>query len=148
MPRLVGGRRAYPVLHGPAHGRPEFEPGDPRRHVGEVVGQPLLEHGLHPVAGFEVLGDDHRLGEEVVVELHIERQIEADSAAADIRGEPQDVGGACKHLLQPFRLRLGRRDRGVLRQGHGHEQLRPVRSREELLLHEAETVDGSAEGDE
>ena len=36
----------------------------------------------------------------------------------------------------------------ILRQGHGHEQLRAVRSWEELLLHEAETVDRSAEGDD
>ena len=43
---------------------------------------------------------------------------------------------------------FGRRDRGVLRQGHRHQQLGPVGGREELLLHEAHAVDRGAEGDE
>ena len=115
---------------------------------GKSCGEQRLKPRLHPVAGFEVLRDDDNLRHEVVVELHVERQVEADGAAADIGGETGDVGVARERLLQPLRLRLGCRDRGVLRQGHRHQEFRPVRSREELLLHEAQAIDGSAESDE
>ena len=132
----------------PAHRRAELEAGDAGRHVGEVVREQRLEPGLHPVARFQVLGHDHGLGDEVVVELHVERQVEADGAAADIGGEADDVGIAGERLLEPLRRGFGRRDRGVLRQGHRHQQLGPVGGREELLLHEAHAVDRGAEGDE
>ena len=43
-------RGAYPILHGPAYWRPEFETGNARGHVAKIFGQQLLEHGLHPIA--------------------------------------------------------------------------------------------------
>ena len=85
VPGLFGRRRAHSILHRPAHGRPELEPRDPDGRVGEALREQRLEPRLHAVAGLEVLRDDHDLRHEIVVELHVERQIEADRAAADIR---------------------------------------------------------------
>jgi hypothetical protein len=39
---------------------------------------------LHPVTGLKVLRNEHGLRHEVVVELHVERQVEADGATADV----------------------------------------------------------------
>ncbi len=67
-------------------GGPSSQPGDA---AGEGVhpGDGLLELRLDPGARLEVLRDDHHLRDEVVVALDVERQIEADRAAADI-GRP------------------------------------------------------------
>ena len=45
------------------------------------------------------LGDDHRLGEEVVGELRVERQVEAHRALADIEAPMVDVGIGLEQLL-------------------------------------------------
>ena len=59
---------------------------------GKSSANSFCELGLHPVARFQVLRHDDGLGHEVVVELHVERQVEADGPAADIGGEAGDVG--------------------------------------------------------
>ena len=94
------------------------------------------------------LVDDDGLGHEVVVELHIERQVEADGPAADIGRETGDVGIARKRIFQALGLRFGCRDGGVLHERHRDQELGPVGRREELLLHEAQAEDGGPEGDE
>ena len=57
-------------------------------------------------------------------------------------------GSPASAFSSRFGLRFGRRDRGVLRQGHRDQELGPVGRREELLLHEAHAEDGGPEGDE
>ena len=64
-----------------------------------------------------ILGDDDELAEEVVAELHVERQIEADDAAPHIGAPMGDVGVGREHAVEPGRGVGARMDRGVLRQG-------------------------------
>ena len=58
----------------------------------------------------DVLGDDHRLGEERVGQLHVERQVEADRPLADIGAPALDVGIALEHARRSAsRQRVARR---------------------------------------
>ena len=80
------------ILHRPADRRPELERRDAADDARKIVGQNLLELLPQPLARGDILGDDHRLREEVVRQLDVERQIEADRAAADIGAPARDVG--------------------------------------------------------
>ena len=85
----------------------------------------------------EALGDDHGLGEEVVGELRIERQVEADRTLADIEAPVLDVGIGLEQLLDAVDDAL----RGLAARRFAAASDRPAaragRRREELLLHEA-----------
>ena len=59
--------------------------------LGNCSASAFSSLALQPLAGRDVLGDDHRLGEEVVGELDVERQVEADGTAADIGAPARDV---------------------------------------------------------
>ena len=91
------------------------------------------------------LGDDHELGEEVVGELDVQRQVEADGALADIGAPMVHVLIARQELVHPGRDIPRCVDRRVLRQLQIHQQLRPVRGREELLRNETHAVERRAE---
>ena len=98
VPHLAHIRAADAILHRPAHGRAEPQRRDPADHAREILRERRLEPRLQPLARCHVLGDDDRLGEEVVRQLDVERQIEADRAAADIGAPVLDVGIALKSL--------------------------------------------------
>jgi hypothetical protein len=110
----------------------------PRQHVGEgwIGGESVLQPDLHAVAQLEALGDNDRLGEEIVAQLRVERQIEADSALADVKAPMIDIGIVLEQLLDTRGDVLRGVEGGALRQVEIDEQLRPVGRREELLLHE------------
>ena len=105
--------------------------------LGNSVASACLQLGLYTLALLQSLGDDHRLGEKVVGQLDIERQIEPDGALTDIRGPMVHVLIVLQELLQPGRGVLRCVDRSVLRQLQIHEQLGPIGRREELLWNEA-----------
>ena len=137
LARRAGIGAADAELQRPADRRPELQRAHARQHVVEVVGEGLLQARLHAGALLEALGDDHGLGEEVVGELGVERQVEADGALADVEAPVLDVGVGLQQLLDPGDDLLRRLERGALRQRQIDQQLGPVGGREELLLHEA-----------
>ena len=94
------------VLHRPADRRPELERGRrARRRSGTRWPEASSSFVLQPLARRDVLGDDHRLAEEVVRQLHVERQVEADRAAADIGAPALDVGIALQSGVEARRRR-------------------------------------------
>ena len=80
------------VLHRPADRRSELQRIDAADHARKLIGQDLFELDPEPFARRDVLGHDHGLGEEVVGQLHVERQIEADGAAPHIGAPARDIG--------------------------------------------------------
>src|SRR5690606_12507120 len=69
----------------PADWRAELQPRHSHRKVRELdTGEHLVEFGLQSVASLQILGHDDELGDEVIVELNVEREIEADRSAADV----------------------------------------------------------------
>ena len=96
---------------------------------------------LQPQARVEVLGNDHRLREELVLQLHVERQVEADRAAADVGAPVVDVRILGEELLEARGDLLGGEDRRVLAQRHVDQQFRPVRGGEELPRHELQEIE-------
>ena len=124
-------------LERPADGRPELEGTDARQHLFEFrlpqgSKDPLLNTG----ACLEALGDHHGLREEIIGELLIERQVEADGTATDVERPTLDVRVGLQDLLEVVDHLLRRIDRGALRQRQIDQELGPIRAREELLLHE------------
>ena len=103
LAHLVHVRAADAILHRPADRRPELERRDPRDRARKVLGQHLLQLGLQPLARVDILGDDHRLGEELVRQLDVQRQVEADRALADIGAPALDVGVAREHAHRAAR---------------------------------------------
>ena len=91
---------------------------------------------LHAGAHLEALGDHDGLREEVVRELLVERQVEANGAAADIERPVLDVGVGLQDRLEIIDHFARRIDRRPLRQRDIDEQLGTIGAREELLLHE------------
>ena len=91
---------------------------------------------LHGRANLEPLRDNDALREEVVRELLVERQVEADGAAADIERPVLDVGVGLQDFLEVIDHLARCIDRGALREREVDKQLGTVGAREELLLHE------------
>ena len=58
----------------------QLERGGAADRFREFFRQHLVQLRLQPLAGVDVLGDDHRLREEVVRQLDVKRQVEADRA--------------------------------------------------------------------
>ena len=115
------------------------------RPVRLLVGQRLLQPRLDALALLQSFGDDHELREEVVGELDIERQIEANGALSDVCTPMVDVLIICQKLFQ-----LGRDvrccvDRRAFRELQVDEKLGAVRRREELLWNKAHSVERQAE---
>ena len=69
---------------------------------------------LHAGADVETFGDDDGLREEVIGELLVERQVEADGAAANIERPVLDVGVGLQDLLEVIDHLARRVDRGAL----------------------------------
>jgi hypothetical protein len=106
--------------------RPQLQRVDAADEAGKIIGQDLLQFCPHPLAGYDILGDDHRLGEEIVRQLDIERQIEADGAASHIGAPARDVGIIFQDIIEPSGDGFAGIDRGVLRQAQVDEKLRAV----------------------
>ena len=132
---MRGVRPAHPILHRPADRRPKLERRHARDRARQLLGQRLLQLGVQPVARRDVLGDHHSLREEVVGELDVEGQVEADRAAPDIGAPARDVGIVLQHGVELGGGVLAGEDRGVLRQRQVDDQLGAVGGREELPRH-------------
>ena len=87
--------------------RSHFERRDARDQPGELLVERLLQLGPHELALLEAFGHHDRLGEEVVRQLHVERQVEAHRALADIEAPMVDVRIALEQCLEAFDLGLG-----------------------------------------
>ena len=91
---------------------------------------------MHGRANLESFRDDDALREEVVRELLVERQVEADGAAADIERPVFDVGVGLQDFLEIIDHLARCIDRRSLRERQVDKQFGTVGAREELLLHE------------
>ena len=118
-------------------GGPSLERRDAAHDVVEAGRQRLLQPLDDRLPDGMALGDDHRLGEEVVGELRVERQVEAHRALADIEAPMVDVGIGLEQRLDAVDGLLRRLDRSGARQRQVDHHFRPVGLREELLRHEA-----------
>jgi hypothetical protein len=120
-----------PVLEA-EHARPQPAP------LAAGVGKPLLEVALEILACGNVLCRDDELGEAVVEQLLVERQIEARAAIAEVARVIPDQSLDFRLVEQRFdlcRLRFGGFQRRAIGQPQVDQEFGPTRRREELLLH-------------
>ena len=129
-------RPAHAVLHRPTHGRSKFQRIDARDHLREARRQGLFKSRAHLLALLEPLGHHDRLGEEVVGQGDVDRQIEADGALADIGGETLDIRVGGEQLVERLGNVACRQDRGIVLQFQIHQKLGAVGSGKELLRHQ------------
>ena len=120
------------ILHGQPTGGPSSSGETRETDAWEFLGQDLFQLHVQALARRDVLCDDHRLAEEVVRQLHVERQVEADRAAPDIGAPARDIRIVLQRGVEALRDGLAGIDRRVLRQAEVDQQLRPVGRREEL----------------
>ncbi|MNJ30210.1 hypothetical protein D3C77_248060 [compost metagenome] len=133
---LVDIRPHHPVLDRQPHRWPHFQRLDVAANTDKVLAQALLQAFDQPFALFETFTDDHQLGVVRVLQLLIQRQVEANRTLADVGTPALDVRIALERCLKPVHRLAGFLDRGVLRQVEVNENLRAVRRGEELVLHE------------
>ena len=67
----------HPELHRIAYRRAVLQPDHPAAHIGEVVVEQLLQPFLHLFAHMLVAGHQHQLGVVQVLQLLVQRQVEA-----------------------------------------------------------------------
>ena len=129
-------------LHRPADRRAVEQAVGLGADVREVVRQRIAHPQQHALARLHRLRHQHQLGEVLVLELLVERQVEARRALADEGG---DVGEVGRPSAAAARARLASRsrllERGALGQPQVDQDLGPVRGREELLRDEGEAGD-------
>ncbi len=98
---LHGIRTADAKLERPADWRSKLQGADAELYLLEFLplqcGEDALVHGW---ANLKTLRDSDALREEVVRELLVERQVEADCTAADIKGPVFDVGVGLQDFLE------------------------------------------------
>jgi hypothetical protein len=127
LPHLRHIAAAHAILHGPSDRRTELQRGDAADEARELIGQDFFKLDPEPFARRDILRDDHRLGEKIVRQLDIERQIEADGAAPDIGAPARNIRIILEDIVEAAGHRFGGIDRRVLRQAEVNEQLRAVR---------------------
>ncbi|MNS67521.1 hypothetical protein D3C72_1007760 [compost metagenome] len=126
-----------PVLDRTPHRRAHFQRLDVTADADEVFVQALTQALTQGLAGFEVFADDHQLCVVRVLQLLVERQVETDRALTDVGAPTHNVRVAFEGFFQLVDGFAGFVNRGVLRQVQVDENFRPVRGREELVLHKA-----------
>src|SRR3954453_18352235 len=84
LAHLSGVRPAHAVLKRPADRRSQFKGVDPTDDARELGRKRLLQPGLDAFPLFQALRHNHSLGEEVVRELQVKRQVEPNRAPAHI----------------------------------------------------------------
>ena len=84
----------HAVLQRPANRRPQFKRRQAADDSREFLDQKGFEAASEPLACFEALGDNDRLGKEIIRELYIERQVEPDGSLTYIGGPMVDIGVA------------------------------------------------------
>ena len=136
----IRGLAADAILQWPADRRSQLERINSGIETGEFRVERLLQTRPDDFALRNALGDDDRLREIVVGQLHVQRQIETDRPLPDIETVVVDVRVVLQQRLEPLDFVLGRVNRRVLRQVEIDDQLRPVRGREELLLDEPVSI--------
>ncbi|MDT4852273.1 hypothetical protein FQZ97_864970 [compost metagenome] len=127
---------AEAVLDRLPHWRPLLQGLDEAADPDEVLAQVLLEPRAQALACLDVAADDDHLAVKTVVQLLVERQVEAHRAAPDVRAPAQHIGVVREECFEAIHLRPGREDGAVLRQVEVDQQFRPIRGGKELQLHQ------------
>ena len=76
---------------------------NPRDRLGELFLKRGLKAFLNLVPHLQALGDDDRLGEEIVLELHVERQVESNRPAPHVGTPVDDIGVATEDFVELLR---------------------------------------------
>src|SRR4030095_3108055 len=97
---------AEAVLNRPADRWAELERENPPDRLGELFLKSSLKAFLDLVPHFQALGDNDRLGEEIVLELHVERQVESNRPAPNVGTPVDDIGVAPKDFVKLLRCRI------------------------------------------
>ena len=104
---------------------------------GKRAASACLKTRAHLLTLLEPLRHHDRLGEEVVGQGDVDRQIEADGALADIGGETLDIRVGGEQLVDTLGNVACGQDRGIVLQFQVHQKLGAVGGGKELLRHEA-----------
>ncbi len=132
-------RTTHAILQRPANGWPQFKRRKTAHHAGKFLNQNRLEATAEPLACFKALGDNDRLGKEIVGELHVQRQIKSDGSLTDIGRPMVDFGIALQEFFEGCNDLLGCIDGGSLGKFQVDKQFRPVGRREKLLRNETQS---------
>ena len=124
----IGAGHAH--LHRPADRRTVEQAIGLGADVGEVVRQHLAHADQHALARLDRLRHQQQLGEVLVLELLVERQIEARRTFADEGRDVGEVGVFQELLLEALGLPLGLREGGAFGQPKIDQDLGPVGGRE------------------
>src|SRR5262249_44086583 len=133
LPHLIEVGTSDTILYWPSDGRSELERIDPCHDFRKILRQNLLELGVQTFPRLDIFSHDHCLGEEIVRQLHVERQIETNSPLADIGAPPVDIRIILQECVEPLRQALAGMDRRILPQGQIDKKLRPIRGGKKLL---------------
>ena len=103
-------RPADPILQWPSDRRSKLKGRNERNGFGKLLRQQLVELEMQALACGDILRDNDGLREEIVWELHIEGQIEANGTASDIGAPPRHIGIGRERRIQALRRRFARVD--------------------------------------
>src|SRR4029434_857471 len=94
---------ADPILDRPADRRPQLKRENPPDRLGKLFLKRGLKALLDLVPHLQALGDNDRLGEEIVLELHVERQVESNRPAPNVGTPVVDIGVATEDFVELLR---------------------------------------------
>src|SRR4029453_6387708 len=129
---LYGSGPLPPVCARPPTTGPQFERGNPPDRLGELFLKRGVQAFLDSLPRLQALGNDDRFRKEIVLELHVERQIESNPPGAPLGTPADDIGVATEDFVELLRGRIRCIDRGVVPQAQINHELRPVRCGKEL----------------
>ena len=148
IPHLVQIRAAHAILHRPPDRWTEAQRRHPGHRARKLLRERCLQLRVKPFPRGHILCDDDGLRKEVVLQLNIEWQIEADRAPPDIGTPSFDIGIAFEQVVKSCRHLFTGVDRGILRQPEIDQKLRAVRGRKELPWYEGRCQKGKHETSE
>src|SRR5688500_4187360 len=84
-------RSRHAILQRPSSGWSKLQRGEPRHRLRDFLRYCGVQTGANPFTRLYTCCDNDCLCEEIVRHLDVQRQIEADGAAADISGPSVDI---------------------------------------------------------
>ena len=134
-------RTKHAVLDGVAHGRAVFKAVHAAPHRGKIGLKEMGDALKNALTRLAATGHHHELAQIELGRLHVQRQIKARAARADVAGDSRHVRVAFEALLQRQDFALAGLKGGGLRHPQVHHQLGPVRGRKKLFGHVVEQGD-------
>ena len=116
----------HAVLDGVAHGRAVFKAVYAASYKGKVGFEQMGNTLKHALARFAAMGHHHQLAQVELGRLHVQRQVKARAAGADVAGHRRHIRVAFEARLQRQYLALAGLEGGGLRHPQVHHQLGPV----------------------